>query len=72
MPHLVDNRKPVPFECEQCAHFIEGCCCKAFDTIPIEIIFDAEKHSRKMDGQKGDYVFKAKGERQFTNVYEVA
>ena len=71
MPHLVDNRKPVPFTCEQCAHFIEGCKCKAFDIIPIEIIFDAEKHNQKMKGQKGDYVFEAIEERQFINVYEV-
>lgn len=72
MPHLVDHRRPVPFACEQCAHFIGGCQCKAFDTIPMEIIFDAERHSQKMDCQKGDYVFEANAERQFDNVYEVA
>lgn len=71
MPHLVDNKRPVPFSCEQCINYIKGCECKAFDTIPAEIIFDAEKHSTKIDGQKGDYVFMSKEERQFDNVYEV-
>ncbi len=71
MPHLVDNKRPVPFACEQCVHFIEGCKCKAFDIIPVEIVFNAEQHNAKMDGQKGDYVFMSKEERRFDNVYEV-
>lgn len=71
MHHLVDYKRPIPFTCEQCAHFIGGCKCKAFDIIPIEIIFDAEQHGTIMDGQKGDYVFMSKEERLFINVYEV-
>ena len=71
MHHLVDYKRPIPFTCEQCAHFIGGCKCKAFDIIPIEIIFDAEQHGTIMDGQKGDYVFMSKEERLFVNVYEV-
>jgi hypothetical protein len=71
MPHLVDKRIPVPFSCDQCAHYIEGCKCKAFDIIPIEIYCSAEEHSQKMKGQKGDYVFEVKEgvERPYDNVY---
>ena len=71
MPHLVDKRVPVPFSCDQCVHYIEGCRCKAYDIIPIELYYVAEEHSQKMEGQKGDYVFEAREgvERHYDNVY---
>lgn len=71
MPHSVDNKKPIPFACEQCAHFIGGTTCKAFDIIPIDIIFDAERHNKIIEGQKGDYVFKAIEKRLFIKLYEI-
>lgn len=71
MSHLIDNKTSVPFGCEQCIHFIGGCTCKAFDTIPMYIVFDAEKHNRLLEGQKGNFTFATKEERQFTNVYAV-
>ena len=71
MPHSVDNKKPIPFACEQCANFIDGTSCKAFDTIPIDIIFDAERHNKIIEGQKGDYIFKANEKRQFIRLYEI-
>ena len=71
MPHSVDNRKAVPFICEQCVHFLGECKCKAFDIIPIDIIYDAEQHNKIIEGQNGDYVFKAKTKRQFDRIYEI-
>lgn len=73
MPHLVDYNKPLPFHCEDCAYYIEGCKCMAFDVIPIKIFCAAEKHSKKMDGQKGDYVFEPKegAERSYIRCYVV-
>ena len=71
MPHSIDKKRPIPFTCEQCAHFIEGTTCKAFDTIPIDIIFDAERHNNTIDGQKGNYVFTATVKRQFIRSYKI-
>ena len=71
MPHLVEHKRPVPLDCEECAHYIEGCKCKAFDIIPIELFYAAEEHCKKIEGQKGNFVFEAKEgtERHYTIVY---
>ena len=74
MPHLVDYNKPLPFHCEDCAHYIDGFTCKAFDLIPIKIYGAPEKKpGKKVAGQKGDYVFEPKEgvERSYIRCYVV-
>jgi len=46
--------------CNNCVHRIEGLKCKAFNTIPDEILTGKNNHSKPLPFQKGDFVFKAK------------
>ena len=72
MSHIVDTLKPVPFGCEDCVHVDpnDPFRCRAFDVIPIEFFDIGEKHIEKLEGQKGDFVFEPKSERQYNRVYE--
>lgn len=69
--HLIHEQEPLPFSCEQCEHFISNVECKAFDTIPIDYLYDAEAHDKVVEGQKGDFVFRTKEKRQYNRVYTI-
>jgi hypothetical protein len=44
-------------KCETCKHKILGAGCSAFTDIPDEIYYNEVKHDKKIEGQKGDFVF---------------
>ncbi len=70
MGHIIDKEITQPYMCEDCKHFRCGLTCAAFDFIPAEIIEDgAESHDHILPGQKGDFVFEPKGEREKIRVY---
>ena len=52
----INDFGPQPI-CNQCRHFIDGLKCKAFDTIPDEILFGENDHSKPLKGQKNKIVF---------------
>lgn len=54
MSHTIKDKTPIPYSSEQCAHYIDGTRRKAFDTIPVDIIFDAERHNKTIDDQKAN------------------
>lgn len=48
--------------CFNCIHYEGGKKCKAFSEIPIAIL-SGGKHDGKYPGQKGEFVFKKRGEK---------
>lgn len=50
-------QKETPRCCRECRHYIGDWVCHAFDLIPMELFFDAGKHNKILDTQKGDFVF---------------
>ncbi len=70
MVHLVDKEQELPYVCEQCKHHKHGFTCAAFDLIPPDLFFDAEKHNKVISGQNGEFVFSAKEERSKIRSYE--
>ncbi|MCM1035605.1 MAG: hypothetical protein NC038_07715 [Paludibacter sp.] len=69
MKHLVDNIVECPYLCQDCKHFISGLQCAAFDVIPLNLFDEPEKHTRVVEGQKGDFIFEPKHPRSTMNVY---
>lgn len=43
--------------CNNCKNHIKGNSCNAFATIPNEIIFGENNHSKPLETQKNDIVF---------------
>lgn len=60
---------PMPYECKDCKHYLGDISCLAFDSIPLEIYCDAEKHTKIVDGQHGNYVFITDKSRATMRVY---
>ena len=69
MRHTVDKEIEQPYMCEACRHFISGLKCRAFDVIPYEIFFKAERHTSVLPGQRGDYTFSTDKPRDVMRVY---
>ena len=67
---LVDYEIQTPRSCKECNHYLSGCKCRAFDSIPIEIYTDAGSHTAKRKDQKGDYVFASDKPAETNRIYE--
>lgn len=48
--------------CYECANYIGGLKCLAFDRIPNEILLDENDHSEPLPNQKNDIVYEPKNE----------
>lgn len=59
MKNITGKGMSIP-QCNTCKHKLSGRSCEAFDVIPIEILTNAVKHSKKALNQKGDYVYTRK------------
>ena len=46
--------------CNKCKHHIWFLKCRAFDKIPMEISDGRNNHEKRVEGQKGDFVFTPK------------
>jgi hypothetical protein len=44
-------------DCNICKHHIDGLTCKAFETIPDDVIFGRIKHLKKHPEQDNDILF---------------
>jgi hypothetical protein len=51
-------------KCEMCKHKILGGGCSAFTEIPDEIYYNEIEHDKKIEGQKGDFIFEKKDEKK--------
>ncbi len=47
-------------QCITCKHFIDDKAwgCKAFDFIPDEVLTNKVIHDHKLEGQKGNFIYK--------------
>ena len=53
----VDNNDFTMPMCNKCKHHIEGDQCKAFKSIPLEVLTNTIYHFDKIKDQIGDFVF---------------
>lgn len=53
----VDNNDFIMPMCNKCKHHIEGGECKAFKSIPLDILTNTVYHFAKIKDQIGEYVF---------------
>lgn len=47
-------------KCCTCEHYLKHLSCKAFDSIPDNIVFNRIEHDKVIDNQQGEYIYKAK------------
>lgn len=54
---IIEQRPPV---CLMCKNYIKGWKCKAFNTIPINILRGEDGHEKPLPEQTNDIIFEEK------------